>query len=209
MQRSICCHGQHYSSHSLSVHACFCSAMTKTCLPLYWLLEKDTHTHTVSLSPLFLSLCFSPLPSLGTEACFRPGLGEEQTGIGLWKNSIVRSHSSQMRAGAKSVAVGITPWIIPIVMPTPRWEHGKELGTASLISPPTWTQGSQVSAATRRRSRDHQREEFLRCHMLLLKGVLQPSRVCFSIHARLPVCALPPLAVTQRSLWWVLEFRQY
>lgn len=117
-----------------------------------------------------------------------------------WKRRIVRSHSSQMQAGAKSVAGGITPMNHAHCDAYPGWEHGKELGTAESYQLPI-----RNRSATRCKQPDSLSHpcscrvsgtvEFLHCHVVLLKGVLQPS-YCALFHPRPSSClctSFPPI----------------
>lgn len=84
------------------------------------------------VSPLFLaSLLHSLVLTLQslTEEGLKERLVEFRQGW-AWKRYIVRSHSSQMQTGAKSVAGGITPMNHAHCDAYQGWEHGKELGTA-------------------------------------------------------------------------------
>lgn len=85
-----------------------------------------------STQPLFVALLLHSLVltlQSSTEEGFKERLVEVRQGW-AWKRRIVRSHSSQMQAGAKSVAGGITPMNHAHCDAYPGWEHGKELGMA-------------------------------------------------------------------------------
>lgn len=134
-----------------------------------------------------------------TEDSFKERLVAVRQGW-AWKRRIVRSHSSQTQAGAKSVAVGITPMNHAHCDAYPGWEHGKELGIAEPY---------QFPIRNRSAARSKQpfpsfffffhvvftTVEFLHCHVLLLKDVQQPS-YCALFHPRPSSClctSFPPI----------------
>lgn len=136
-----------------------------------------------SLWPFFFAILLHSLVlsvQSPTEECFK----ERLVGQGwAWKSRIVRSHISQMQAGGESVAGGITPMNHAHCDAYRGWEHGKELGMAESyqLPVPSWLDA-------RRKQPDSLSHpcwcgvsgtvEFLHCHVLLLKGVMQPSCLC-------------------------------
>lgn len=139
-----------------------------------------------------------------TEEGFKERLVEVRQGW-AWKRRIVRSHSSQMQAGAKSVASGITPMNHAHCDAYPGWEHGKELGMAKPYQFPIRNRPLARYGRTTFPILAH-----VECPRMLNSSIAMCCylRVCcsqvtahFSIHARPPVCALPSLPFTQRSLW--------
>ena len=141
-----------------------------------------------------------------TEEGFKERLVEVRQGW-AWKRRIVRSHSSQMQAGAKSVAGGITPMNHAHCDAYPGWEHGKELGTAEPLSA---SHSEPVARSVRAAGQPFPSFAHVECPRMWNSSTAMCCylRVCcsqvtahFSIHARPPVCALPSLPFTQRSLW--------
>lgn len=109
-----------------------------------------------------------------------------------------------MQAGAKSVAGVITPMNHAHCDAYPGWEYGEELGMAEPDQLPVRNRLVRTTG-----------QPFPILAHVECPGLWNSStamccylRVCysqvtahFSIHARPPVCALPSLPFTQRSLW--------
>lgn len=156
---------------------------------------------SLSSLPFCLSLVLT-LQSL-TEEGFKKRLVEVRQGW-AWKRHIVRSHSSQMQTGAKSVAGGITPMNHAHCDAYPGWGHGKELGMAESYQLPirNW---SATGAWTVFPNLTHvdcswmwNSSTAMCCYLSVCCSQVAAQ---FSIHARPPVCALPSRPFTQRSLW--------
>lgn len=159
--------------------------------------------------PILYGPALSPMQ--GTEEGFEQRLVEVRQGW-AWKSRIVKSHSSQMQAGAKSVAGGITPMNHAHCDAYPRMRTWKGIRYDRALSASPLGSGrpNGTSSRTAFPVECPSNVEFLHCHVLLLKGVLQPS-YCTLFHST-PVLLYVhflPSHFTQRSLWRVLELRQY